>query len=70
MRSIYQYWFQLFMCRRPELFYFGTNQSGNAKKDLSDLYPFTSDNTTAFGCRKIVRLKIALRQAEEKSHLE
>ena len=54
----------------PELLYFGTNQSGNAKKDLSDLYPFTSDNITAFGCRKIARLKTALRQAEEKSHLK
>ena len=54
----------------PELFYFGTNQSGNAKRDFSDLFPFTTDNITAFGCRKIARLKTALRQAEEKSHLK
>ena len=64
------YWCVISISSLPELFYFGTNQSGTAKKDFSDLYPFTSDNIAAFSCRKIARLTTALRQAEEKCELD
>jgi hypothetical protein len=66
VRLFIHYWFVIVLPSCPELFYFGTNQSGTAKKNLSDLFPFTSDSIAAFGCRKIARLETALRQAEER----
>ena len=51
--------------RRPELVYFGTFQSGVAKKDGSDLYPFTAHNVATFGSRSNKKVEVALRQAEE-----
>ena len=51
--------------RRPELVYFGTFQSGMAKKDGSDLFPFTAHNVAAFGSRNNKKVLVALKQAEE-----
>ena len=47
------------------LVYFGTFQSGTAKKDGSDLFPFTAHNVTAFGSMSIKKLEVALKQAKE-----
>ena len=52
------------LCRRPEVTYFGTFQSGIANKDRSDLFPFTAHNAAAFGSRSNKRVEVALRQAE------
>ena len=56
---------KIFLSRCPELTYFGTFQSGIARKDRSDLFPFTAHNAAAFGSRSNRRVVVALRQAEE-----
>ena len=53
------------LSRCPEVIYFGTFQSGTAKKDRSDLFPFTAHNAAAFGSRSNKKVVVALRQAEE-----
>ena len=45
--------------------YFGTFQSGIAKKDRRDLFPFTVHNAAAFGSKSNKRVFVALRHAED-----
>ena len=56
---------KILFSRCPELTYFATFQSGIARKDRTDLFPFTAHNAAAFGCRSNKRVAVALRQAEE-----
>ena len=52
--------------RKPELHYFGTNQIGTAKQNLTDLYPYTKKAKTVFNSCNIKKnkLRIALAEAD------
>lgn len=52
--------------RKPELHYFGTNQIGTAKQNLTDLYPYTKKSKTLFNSCNIKKnkLRIALAEAD------
>ena len=54
------------MFRKPELHYFGTNQTGTAKENLKDLYPYTNHSKAVFNSCLIKKqkLKLALFEAD------
>jgi hypothetical protein len=51
--------------RRLQLLYFGTGETGTARKNCTDLFPFSEDSIMAFNSRLNSRLKKALAEAEQ-----
>ena len=51
--------------RRLQLVYFGTGETGTARKNCTDLFPFSEETMEAFNTRNSNRLKKALAEAEQ-----
>jgi hypothetical protein len=51
--------------RKPQLVYYHTKESGQGKRDLSDLYSYSPEVLEAFRSRSVKRLRAALAEADE-----
>ena len=62
MLQVYYVYFCLF--RKPELLYFCTKETGSAKQNLRDLFPYNLIVKAAFGSSSMKKLKAALAEAD------